>query len=1083
MPSPANAHHSLSDATLQKLSAARSAMLRYGLMRHALRLALELSGLLVTIGVVDYYWPTPWLLRAMGAVVGIVLIARRVLLMDREQKQTDQLTTATRIEYAHPELGQRLRTATQFAGHARSDDTPALVDAMIQDTDQRSRGVAFLDVVNWKRLRPLSLGLALLVLSVIIGICCVSELRTTLARVFLLPAHYTSIELTELQPVVAGTSATIEAELIGRPVRRVELHTRRVSENDWTITPLETTEPADGEESDPPISGPLSHTLMDCNEDVVYKIVTDQVTSSEHTLRVLQPLTCQFIRASIESPTYTQQPPEKVEGTDITVLEGSLVTWELVFNRPPASAEVASQLSGSYEDGAMNYQVALQGATARIELGQMNETTALGLHASTEDGMTFDSAPLKVRVKKDQKPIVKFRTPDESIEALATTEVSLQLEASDDLGLRTVGVEYQINDGPRKPLWEHTFTDNDRSISEVPVLYLEEQLLTDDDAVTYYAYAEDTHDPPRRGQSKLQFIDIRPFKREYQFVNSQCQGSCSSVSLEELIARQRQNWQLGFSNLDRQPLADALSTRMRKYEQEILEATSSFARGWQQQFGAIPELDAATDAMNQAVASLQQQQLDTAVEHEATAVANLVAARQNMRKYLKNCSSGQFSQCKKYDNEMAQKLRKQEDKESPTGKDLASVAQSMEQLAKKQREWTEQVQTHCDSGAQYERQSSSTGSQSNSVNNSDSRQQDRPPSLQQLAEQQERSADSATKMAEEMQGNPDATELARQRMQEIAEQMKRAAQQAASEETAARASQAGQQSAEELQRLAEHLRGLSGSAFAERLAMIEQKTTELAAEESALADQLGDTPRHGQSGKLSATEAGEIADQQQTLQRQLDEISDLTEQLSADTAADGDRMFDALSELQQQQPTSSIAFDMTSTVEQLRSGEQQQAGVSARSAAESLQSMAAALAQIRGDSLRPRLDELFASEAEAAQLLNDITRAADTSLQAMFAERFAQLQRHLSQRNVSVNHGAASESVEHIPETRGTSPEFAYAGRSMNHELRQIVTSLQTQIQEAIMLSARMDADQPVPPKFDDIVDEYYRTMSDDLRQ
>ncbi len=57
-----------------------------------------------------------------------------------------------------------------------------------------------------------------------------------------------------------------------------------------------------------------------------------------------------------------------------------------------------------------------------------------------------------------------------------------------------------------------------------------------------------------------------------------------------------------------------------------------------------------------------------------------------------------------------------------------------------------------------------------------------------------------------------------------------------------------------------------------------------------------------------------------------------------------------------------------------------------------------------------------------------------------------------------------------------------YAGQSMGAELRQIVTLLQARIQDAILLTARMDADEPVPAKYQRLVEEYYQALSDDLR-
>jgi hypothetical protein len=47
---------------------------------------------------------------------------------------------------------------------------------------------------------------------------------------------------------------------------------------------------------------------------------------------------------------------------------------------------------------------------------------------------------------------------------------------------------------------------------------------------------------------------------------------------------------------------------------------------------------------------------------------------------------------------------------------------------------------------------------------------------------------------------------------------------------------------------------------------------------------------------------------------------------------------------------------------------------------------------------------------------------------------------------------------------------------------REVAKALQSKIQEAILASALMDADQPVPPQYRELVEKYYRALSDDLR-
>src|SRR5208283_2446042 len=107
---------------------------------------------------------------------------------------------------------------------------------------------------------------------------------------------------------------------------------------------------------------------------------------------------------------------------------------------------------------------------------------------------------------------------------------------SDDFGLSKVGIVYQIGNGPKKTLRLEEDPKQPVSLGVLATLYLEDHSLTQQDSVTYYAFAED-NDPagPHRVTTELQFIDIRPYKLEYQVVKGGGSCSGSSVSLEELI--------------------------------------------------------------------------------------------------------------------------------------------------------------------------------------------------------------------------------------------------------------------------------------------------------------------------------------------------------------------------------------------------------------------------------------------------------------------------------------------------------------------------------------------------------------------
>ena len=105
------------------------------------------------------------------------------------------------------------------------------------------------------------------------------------------------------------------------------------------------------------------------------------------------------------------------------------------------------------------------------------------------------------------------------------------------------GITYRVGDGPEETLHLADYKDQPVTAQVLATLYLEKHQIAYPDAISYYAFAVDNYPTqPHRIVSELRFIDILPYKQEYQFVEGQeGEPSPSSLSLEELIARQRVN--------------------------------------------------------------------------------------------------------------------------------------------------------------------------------------------------------------------------------------------------------------------------------------------------------------------------------------------------------------------------------------------------------------------------------------------------------------------------------------------------------------------------------------------------------------
>ncbi len=163
----------------------------------------------------------------------------------------------------------------------------------------------------------------------------------------------------------------------------------------------------------------------------------------------------------------------------------------------------------------------IEGNVIRGTLTDLRKSTSFEFSADAADGMTLEPIRFQIRVHLDRKPQVQFIEPPEELVVTPTTDVPMLVEADDDLGLFKVGVMYQINGGPMESLIEQNAEGSIEAFQLPSTLMLEGHSLSHQDAVTYFAFAEDNYfGEPRRTTTPLRFIDIRPFKLAFQLLDT-----------------------------------------------------------------------------------------------------------------------------------------------------------------------------------------------------------------------------------------------------------------------------------------------------------------------------------------------------------------------------------------------------------------------------------------------------------------------------------------------------------------------------------------------------------------------------------
>ncbi len=504
-------------AVVEKLETTRREMYAFQRTRCLLTTALLVLALAGLLAAADYFLVLPAGVRLVGwlaiAVAAGVRLWNGLVVPRRHFGRKD---AAAEVESALPDLGQRVRTTIEYAEPA--PDTmpaePGLVRALTADTDRRTSPLDFHRLIPWRSLAWPVAGLAALCLLAVTLLVLNGGLRTAALRLFLAPVNYTNLDVKPGdQTVKVGSDLAVQATLTGRPVRSAELQYRPAgSADDWSHVDL-----APPELVGKKLSGTLETTLKDCQKELEYRVVAGPVESPVYHLAILRPLVLKQAEATVAPPAYTRRPEAVVKDGNLKVIAGSKVRFHFTLDREPKAARL--ELQG--KDGVTAVPLEVRGRELVGELPAVEKPADYQVVAEAADGMKLDDNHFRIQVQPDRKPTVRFVKPQEQIEVTQTTEVHMKIEAGDDFGLSAVGVVFQVGNGEMKTLYLNRDPAQPTSLKAEVVLPLEDHEVTFQDGVTYYAFAEDNHpDKPQRITTELQWIDIRPYKRTYQILDT-----------------------------------------------------------------------------------------------------------------------------------------------------------------------------------------------------------------------------------------------------------------------------------------------------------------------------------------------------------------------------------------------------------------------------------------------------------------------------------------------------------------------------------------------------------------------------------
>jgi hypothetical protein len=671
-----------------------------------------------------------------GATSVILAIAAASLigLTWRALQKTSDTSVAARLEADFPELGQAIRTSVQFRQSiVGAGVSESLVAAMQHDLARRSQDLPLHETVPKSKLYWVMALCGGVVALFVVFAATSWQWRTATLRTLFGDQPYTEVAVEPGDTQVdEGGSLQLTAEVSGRVGRPTTLLTRPLGGDETTWTSQELAEENVSQQA--PYHVVYQVALSDVKQPLEYRVASGPYVTSTHRVAVRHPLSIESIRVKLIPPDYTGLASTVVEEGNFHAVAGSRAEIMVTLDRAAENAKLTlspmrrrGAAAGDEQAQSIPLSVADRTLTGQFDLTQ---DVLYAISGSAEDGSQVRKNRYRIRVREDRPPRIAFDEPRGETEVHTLAEMIMRARANDDYGLVRAGIVFQINNGREYPLIVRDFENEteadaepsdeqgrvgrvreahaDEQLQKVTRLQLEKLLplehfeLTQKDSITYYAFAEDNPPGgPRRVQTDLQFIDIRPFRRLYRSVEGGRGGGGGGggpqlASLEELISRERfvlnRTLRLTRSsepgqrnNLDDVDQIIPMQQITAELTRELADAVAEFEKEEGITDERVSDLFySAEQSMLSAMDSLTVASFDTAALQEQDAVRYLVEGRNAVEIAIGNAGGGGLSRLFQANRRLLQKLRRPKsdvEKANEAARMLRNLAEREEEVS------------------------------------------------------------------------------------------------------------------------------------------------------------------------------------------------------------------------------------------------------------------------------------------------------------------------------------------------------------------------------------------------------------------
>ncbi len=406
----------------------------------ALAVGVELLALALFL---DWWLELPWGLRLVSLLIqaGVLgyILWRFILEPILDQPDDDEL--ALLVEKARPEFRSRLIAALQLTrpNGIPPGASPALVDAMVEETEAVAAPINFNAIISTDRLVKLG---ALAVIVTLLGVAGLVTGKWTvtdlLKRAFLsrIPVpRKTRVVVPEGDKVVGrGDNVRLEAfaEGVLPTAGRVEVKYRSRRLQEYAL------------EQNRDDKRHFAKTLDNVQDSFTYIIYLNDGQSQSFDVKAIPRPTVSTVDCTQEFPPYTNLKPVRRSLGDLTLLAGSKLRLKILATKDLKAAAISFVGVEQIIPLQVNQQNARE-LTGEFSVPAKGLTGFTIQMLDTENMESRDTAVYRVDILPDKAPVARITYPDrkeELITSIATMIIGI--DASDDFEISKLRLKYKV---------------------------------------------------------------------------------------------------------------------------------------------------------------------------------------------------------------------------------------------------------------------------------------------------------------------------------------------------------------------------------------------------------------------------------------------------------------------------------------------------------------------------------------------------------------------------------------------------------------------------------------------------------------